>query len=105
MKLLARLRSWLRWIVNGKRLEGEMETEVRFHMESYTADLVRKGVPSQEAMRRARIEFGGSSHTKMLSVHHSACAGGMSYGRTFVTGRACCAKTQASRRSQLCHSH
>jgi hypothetical protein len=45
MKLLARLRSWLRWMVNRKRLESEMETEVRFHMESYTADLVRKGVP------------------------------------------------------------
>jgi predicted permease len=59
MKLFARLRSWLKWIVKGKRLENEMETEVRFHIESYAADLVRGGVPQQEAMRRARIEFGG----------------------------------------------
>jgi hypothetical protein len=59
MKLLARLRSWLRWIVNRKRLESEMETEVRFHMESCAADLVRKGVPPQDAMRQARVAFGG----------------------------------------------
>jgi hypothetical protein len=31
----------------------------RFHIESCAADLVRSGVPEAEAMRRARIEFGG----------------------------------------------
>ena len=59
MKLFARLRSWLRWIVKPRQLENEMETEVRFHIESYTADLVCKGVPQPEAMRQARIDFGG----------------------------------------------
>jgi predicted permease len=59
MNLPARFRSWLKWIVNGRRLESEMETEVRFHIESYAADLVRKGLSQQEAMRQARIEFGG----------------------------------------------
>jgi predicted permease len=56
---LARFRSWLKWIAKGQRLESEMETEVRFHLESYAADLVRKGLSQQEAMRQARIEFGG----------------------------------------------
>ncbi len=32
---------------------------MRFHIDSYAADLVRSGVPAAEAMRRARIEFGG----------------------------------------------
>jgi predicted permease len=59
MNLPARFRSWLKWIVKGKRLESEMETEVRFHIESYAADLVRKGLSQQQAMRQARIEFGG----------------------------------------------
>jgi hypothetical protein len=54
MKLFAHLRSWLKWIVKPQRLENEMETEVRFHIESYAADLVRSGVSQQEAMRRAR---------------------------------------------------
>ncbi len=36
-----------------------METEMLFHLQSYAADLVRKGLTPQEAMRQARIEFGG----------------------------------------------
>ena len=59
MNLLTRFRSWLKWMVKRRRLESEMETEARFHLESYAADLVRKGLSQQHAMRRARIEFGG----------------------------------------------
>jgi predicted permease len=59
MNLLTRFLSWLKWMVKGQRLESEMETEVHFHLQSYAADLVRKGLSQQEAMRRARIEFGG----------------------------------------------
>ena len=59
MNLLARFFSWLKWMVKGQRLESEMETEVHFHLQSYAADLVRKGLSQQEAMRQARIEFGG----------------------------------------------
>jgi predicted permease len=59
MKLFARLRSWCKWMAKSRRLENDMEDEVRFHLESYAADLVRNGVPAPEAMRRARIEFGG----------------------------------------------
>src|SRR5688500_9471233 len=36
-----------------------MSEELRFHIDEYAADLVRSGVPPEEAMRRARIEFGG----------------------------------------------
>jgi predicted permease len=36
-----------------------MEEELRFHIESIAEDLVRSGVPQREAMRRARIQFGG----------------------------------------------
>src|ERR1700729_4316831 len=59
MNLLTRFLSWLKWMAKGQRLEGEMETEGNFHLQSYPADLVRKGLSQQEAMRQARIEFGG----------------------------------------------
>jgi hypothetical protein len=59
MNLLTRFLSWLKWMVKGERLESGMETEVHFHLQSYAADLVRKGLSQQEAMRQARIEFGG----------------------------------------------
>src|SRR5258708_15404450 len=58
MSLPARFRSWLRAMTARARLESEMETEFRFHMESYIDDLVRSGVPEAEAVRRSRPGFG-----------------------------------------------
>ena len=40
-------------------LEGGMADEIRFHLEARADDLMRSGLPRDEAMRRARIEFGG----------------------------------------------
>jgi predicted permease len=59
MNFLTRLCSWLKWMVKRERLETDLDAEVRFHIDSYSEDLVRSGVPEAEAMRRARIEFGG----------------------------------------------
>jgi predicted permease len=39
-------------------MEREMDSELRFHIERYTEDLVRQGIPIKEAKRRARMEFG-----------------------------------------------
>jgi predicted permease len=64
MTLWNRLRSWLQTILQRDRLESEMDAELRFHMEAYAEDLVRNGVPRQEALRRARLEFGGIENAK-----------------------------------------
>jgi predicted permease len=45
-------------------MESDMDTELRFHIEAYAEDLVRKGLPREEAMRRARMEFGGIERAK-----------------------------------------
>jgi putative ABC transport system permease protein len=45
-------------------MDSEMDTELHFHLEAYAEDLVRKGVPPPEALRRARLEFGGVDKTK-----------------------------------------
>jgi putative ABC transport system permease protein len=45
-------------------MENEMDAELRFHIEAYAEDLIRSGVPRPEAMRRARLEFGGIEKTK-----------------------------------------
>jgi len=58
MRTGARLRSWLRASFHRSRMESDMERELRFHMERYAEDLVRNGVPPEEARRRARAEFG-----------------------------------------------
>ncbi len=41
-----------------------MDAELRFHIEAYAQDLIRSGVPHEEAQRRARVEFGGVERAK-----------------------------------------
>jgi len=41
-----------------------MDAELRFHVEAYAEDLMRSGVARHEAMRRARLEFGGIERVK-----------------------------------------
>lgn len=60
----ARLRSWVQAIFRRSRLEADMDHELNFHIESYVEDLCRSGVPRQEALRRARAEFGGIDRAK-----------------------------------------
>ena len=64
MTLWNRLSSWLRATLLRSRLESEMDAEMRFHVETFAEDLVRNGVPRQEALRRARLEFGGIEQAK-----------------------------------------
>jgi hypothetical protein len=45
-------------------MENEMDAELRFHIETFAEDLVRGGVSREEALRRARIEFGGQERFK-----------------------------------------
>src|SRR5215471_5819030 len=64
MKTWSKLASWLRAVTGRPRMEHEMDAELRFHIEAFAEDLVRGGVPREEALRRARIEFGGIERAK-----------------------------------------
>jgi putative ABC transport system permease protein len=64
MRLLARARSWLSATVLRSRAEAEMDAEIQFHVERRAEDLVRAGVSPGEALRRARVEFGGVEGVK-----------------------------------------
>ncbi len=57
--MLRRLRSLIRVLTRRRDFEAGMTDELRFHIEELTDELVRSGLPRQEAERRARIEFGG----------------------------------------------
>ena len=58
MSLIARVKSWLRVSRRRADFEREMQDEMRIHLELYQADLRRRGVPEEEARRRAFAEFG-----------------------------------------------
>src|SRR5205814_3272080 len=64
MRMRSRVRSWLRALLRRSRMEREMDAELRFHIEAFAEDLARNGVPREEAMRRARVEFGGIERAK-----------------------------------------
>ena len=64
MTLWNRFQSWLRAVAGRSRMEREMDAELRFHLNAFAEDLVRGGVPSEEARRRANTEFGGIERTK-----------------------------------------
>jgi putative ABC transport system permease protein len=64
MTIWSRLRSWSCTTFRRARMESEMDAELRFHIETFAEDLMRGGVPQKEAMRRARIEFGGIERVK-----------------------------------------
>jgi predicted permease len=64
MTIWNRLRSWLRATLHQSHTEQEMDAELRFHIQSYAEDLVRTGIPRDEATRRARIEFGAIQRAK-----------------------------------------
>src|SRR5437667_2680966 len=64
MTFWSKLRSWSLTTLRRSCMESEMDVELRFHIEAFAEDLVRSGVPRQEALRRARIEFGGIERAK-----------------------------------------
>jgi len=56
--------SWWRRLFASRRMERDLDSELRFHMEQQAADNVRAGMTEQEAQRLARLEFGGLQQIK-----------------------------------------
>ncbi|HEY2342286.1 MAG TPA: ABC transporter permease, partial [Chthoniobacteraceae bacterium] len=64
MKLWSQLRSFAGRLRNRARTDRELDAELRFHIETHADDLVRQGIPRDEALRQARIAFGGVDRAK-----------------------------------------
>ncbi|HET9308266.1 MAG TPA: ABC transporter permease [Candidatus Sulfotelmatobacter sp.] len=54
----------LRTLMRRPAAENELDDELRFHLERQTDKYVRSGMSKAEAMRRARLEFGGLEQVK-----------------------------------------
>jgi predicted permease len=64
MGLWARCKSLVDSALHRKKMEREMEDELRFHVARYVEDLVRSGILQEQAIRMARIEFGAAETVK-----------------------------------------
>ena len=58
--------SWWRRRQRRNRLDGELDRELRDHVERQVAHHIRTGLPEDEARRRTRLEFGGLDQIKEL---------------------------------------
>ena len=64
MPLFVKMRSFLRNLFLSRRVEADLDNEVRSHLELMTAENMRAGMGPEEARRAARIELGGVEQVK-----------------------------------------
>src|SRR5215510_13723267 len=56
--------SWWRRLWLRRKMEEELEKELRFHLDQHTADLIAQGLDPLEARRRARLALGCPEQVK-----------------------------------------
>ncbi|MDE3136747.1 MAG: ABC transporter permease [Acidobacteriota bacterium] len=56
--------SWLGRFVRKRKLEAQLDSELLFHLEQRTSELIAAGIAPAEARRRAMLEFGGVEGVK-----------------------------------------
>src|SRR5580693_9024300 len=56
--------NWWHRLLRRKKMEEQLEKEMRFHLDQHTAELMARGVSPGEALRRARMAVGGPEQVK-----------------------------------------
>lgn len=64
MRFFAKARSFLRNLLLARRVEAELDEEVRAHLEMLIEENVRSGMKKDEARRAAQMELGGVDQVK-----------------------------------------
>jgi predicted permease len=62
--MFAQLIAYLRGLARRRQISGELEEEMRFHLEQQIDMNVRRGLSLAEARRMARLDFGGITQTR-----------------------------------------
>ena len=56
--------TWWHRLWSRKKMEEELEKELRFHLDQHTNDLIAQGIDPEEARRLARLALGGPEQVK-----------------------------------------
>lgn len=56
--------NWWHRLLRPKKMEEQLEREMRFHLDQHTAELMARGIDPGEARRRARMALGGPEQVK-----------------------------------------
>ena len=62
---MKRMLNWFRL----RKLENELDRELKYHMDRRVSDLIHSGLPEPEARRRAALELGGATQVREVSAH------------------------------------
>src|SRR5436309_2455683 len=57
---MKRILNWFRL----RRLEGDLDRELKYHIDRRVSDLIQSGLPEPEARRRAALELGGAAQVR-----------------------------------------
>jgi macrolide transport system ATP-binding/permease protein len=55
---------WIDFFARKSKVEKELDSEIRFHLESTIQGKIAAGMPPEAARREALLEFGGSEKVK-----------------------------------------
>jgi predicted permease len=58
--------TWWQRLLRRRKMEDELERELRFHLDQHTDDLVARGLDPGEARRQARLALGGPEQVKEM---------------------------------------
>ncbi len=56
--------TWWHRLWRRRKMEEQLEKELRFHFDQYTADLITRGYDPAEARRQAQLALGGTEQVK-----------------------------------------
>jgi predicted permease len=56
--------NWWHGLLRRKKVEDQLEKELRFHIEQHTRELIARGVPHEQARRQASLALGGLEQVK-----------------------------------------
>jgi len=56
--------NWWQRLLRRKKMEDQLEKELRFHLEQHASELIAQGRDPQEAWRQARLALGGPEQVK-----------------------------------------
>jgi hypothetical protein len=56
--------TWWQRLWHRRKMEGQLEKELRFHLDQHASELIAHGHDPQEARRQARLALGGPEQVK-----------------------------------------
>src|SRR5467141_5332166 len=56
--------NWWQRLLRRKKMEEQLEKELRFHLEQHASELIAQGLSPDEARRQARLALGGPEQVK-----------------------------------------